>query len=211
MFNFLTILNVKTFKIHMRTCNFNTHKIVYVILLHIIFNYKHMFFRMLSIKYLKPKKNSRYKQGVRSSKIFKKYISKNNEPVIYRSGLELEFINYCENNPSIKQWASEPIQIKYFSRLNNKIMNYYPDFIVEKTNGSRIIVEIKPLSQTNKPTMRDNRWSKETWIKNIDKWMSAYKFAKEHNMSFAIVSENLHVQKITEEMFENYIQQFKNK
>lgn len=161
---------------------------------------------MSFIKHLKPKKNSHYKQGIRDPKIFKKYISScKNEPVIFRSGLELEFINYCENNPSIKRWASEPIKIKYYSRLDNKEMNYYPDFVIEKTNGSRIIVEVKPKSQTYKPTVYDNLWAKEAWVKNMDKWVAAYRFAKKHNMSFVIVCENLQVRRITEDMVNEHL------
>lgn len=166
---------------------------------------------MSFIKHLKPKKNSHYKQGVRDPKIFKKYISScKNEPVIFRSGLELEFINYCENNPSIKRWASEPIKIKYYSRLDSKEMNYYPDFIIEKTNGDRIIVEIKPKAQTYKPTVYDNLWSKEAWIKNMDKWIAAYKFAKKHKMSFVVVCENFQVRRITEDMVNEYVNHINN-
>lgn len=166
---------------------------------------------MSFIKHLKPKKNSHYKQGVRDPKIFKKYIaSYKNEPVIFRSGLELEFINYCENNPSIKRWASEPIKIKYYSRLDSKEMNYYPDFIIEKTNGDRIIVEIKPKAQTYKPTVYDNLWSKEAWIKNMDKWIAAYKFAKKHKMSFVVVCENFQVRRITEDMVNEYVNHINN-
>lgn len=161
---------------------------------------------MSFIKHLKPKKNSHYKQGIRDPKIFKKYISScKNEPVIFRSGLELEFINYCENNSSIKRWASEPIKIKYYSRLDDKEMNYYPDFVIEKTNGSRIIVEVKPKSQTYKPTVYDNLWAKEAWVKNMDKWVAAYRFAKKHNMSFVIVCENLQVRRITEDIVNEHL------
>ena len=166
---------------------------------------------MSFIKHLKPKKNSHYKQGVKDPRIFKKYIAScKNEPVIFRSGLELEFINYSENHPSIKRWASEPIKIKYYSRLNGKEMNYYPDFVVEKTNGSRIIVEIKPKSQTYKPTVYYNLWLKKAWIKNMDKWTAAYKFTKEHKMSFIVVCENLQVRRITEDMVNEYIDHINN-
>ena len=62
------------------------------------------------IKHLKPRKNGRYHQGVIDPKHTKKYYSdKMNEPIIYRSGLELQFIQYCENNPKVAKWASEPI------------------------------------------------------------------------------------------------------
>ena len=166
---------------------------------------------MSFIKHLIPKKNSRYKQVVKDHKIFKKYIAScKGDPVIFRSSLELEFINYCENHPSIKRWASEPLKIKYYSRLDGKEMNYYPDFVIEKTNGSRIIVEIKPKSQTYKPTVYDNLWSKQAWVKNMDKWIAAYKFAKEHNMSFIVVSENMQVHRITEDLVTEYIDSINN-
>lgn len=162
----------------------------------------------MNIKNLKPRKNSHYKQDIVNPKVFKKYVSScKNEPVIYRSGLELQFIQYCENNSSIKRWASEPIAIRYFSRLDGKEQNYYPDFIIEKTSGKRFIVEIKPESQTYRPSKYDNTWSKEAWIKNSDKWIAAYNFAKKHNMEFIIVSEGMKTKRVDE----NLVRQFMNK
>ena len=143
-----------------------------------------------SIKRLKPKKHSRYKQGIIPESLCKKYYNScRSEPIIYRSGLELQFIQYCENHPSIVKWASEPIAIKYFSRLDDKECNYYPDYIIENKDGKRCIIEIKPYEQTVKPTINDSDWLKQAWIKNIDKWLAAKKFAAEHNMSFLIVTE----------------------
>ena len=53
------------------------------------------------------------------------------EPIIYRSGLELQFINFCENNPKIMHWAAEPIKIEYFNRMKDKMSNYFPDYLIE--------------------------------------------------------------------------------
>ena len=54
------------------------------------------------IKQLKPKKGSMYHQGMVDPKKCRKYASGcKNEPIIYRSGLELQFMTYCENNPSV--------------------------------------------------------------------------------------------------------------
>ena len=98
------------------------------------------------IKSLKPKKNSHFHQGYVSEKLCTKlFRSAKNEPIIYRSQLELQFIQFCENNPKVKQWASEPIAIEYFSRLDNRIAHYYPDYVIETYDGNHIIVEIKPL------------------------------------------------------------------
>jgi len=142
------------------------------------------------IKQMRPRKNSKYHQGyVPESLCSKLYNSVRDEPIIYRSGLELQFIQFCENNPKILHWASEPIKIPYFNRIRNKTQNYYPDYVIENDKHERIIVEVKPFNQTVKPDIVDSRWSKETWITNIDKWTAARAFADEHNMKFIIVTE----------------------
>ena len=143
-----------------------------------------------NIKNIKPRKNSKYHQGYVPVNLTKKlFNSCKNEPIIYRSGLELQFIQFCENNPNIKYWASEPISIKYFSRLLNREQNYYPDYVLETNTGNKIIVEIKPYNQTIKPSMQDSEWLKESWIRNCDKWKAANEFAHKNNAKFIIVTE----------------------
>ena len=142
------------------------------------------------IKHVKPSKKSRYHQGYIDKTTLKKYFTENrDEPIIYRSGLELKFIQYCENNPKIVKWASESIKIPYFNRIQQKQANYYPDYIIEDYKGERTIVEIKPYNQTIKPKAQDNKWLKETWITNVDKWSAAKAFAETHNMKFMIITE----------------------
>lgn len=144
----------------------------------------------LKIKNLKPRKHSMYHQGMLDPKKFPKYYSAcKSDPIIYRSGLELQFINYCEAHPSIVKWASEPIEIHYTSRLDGKEHSYYPDYIIENKDGERCIVEVKPYNQTVKPDAVDNRWLKETWIKNVDKWSAAKSFADKRGMKFILVTE----------------------
>lgn len=144
----------------------------------------------LKIKHLKPSKKSRFKQGAIDPKSCKKYFTEAaNMPIIYRSSLELMFIRYCETMPSISKWASEPIAIPYYSRLSQRQANYYPDYIIESTEGVKTIVEIKPYSQTQKPKPTDSRWLKEAYIKNVDKWAAAKQYADSHNMRFLIVTE----------------------
>ena len=144
----------------------------------------------LRIKRMKPKKNGFYKQGVIDPKRMKKYYSEcMSDPIIYRSGLELQFITFCENSSSIVKWASEPIKIPYFSRLANKEQNYYPDYIIENADGKKCIVEVKPSNQIYKPDATDSAWSKENWIRNCDKWMAAKKFAEDRGMKFIIITE----------------------
>lgn len=142
------------------------------------------------IKNNKPKKNSRYHQGYVPVQYTKKlFQSVKGEPIIYRSGLELQFIQFCENNPKIKKWASEPIAIKYTCRLDEKEHDYYPDYVIETNDNNKIIVEIKPYCQTVKPGATDSRWLKESWIKNCDKWKAANDFAHKNNAKFIIITE----------------------
>ena len=142
------------------------------------------------IKHVKPQKKGFYKQGYLDPKKLSKYANScKNEPVIYRSGLELQFIQYCENSSNIKKWASEPMQIPYYSNLEHKECNYYPDYVLENQKGNMVIVEVKPYNQTVKPQPSDSIWLKQQWIKNLDKWSAAKKFAETHNMKFIIVTE----------------------
>jgi len=144
-----------------------------------------------NIKNFKPRKNSKYHQGYVPQQLCTKlFTTTKNEPIIYRSGLELQFIEFCENNPKVKKWASEPLSIKYFSRLDDKECNYYPDYVIETSDGNHIIVEIKPYEQTIKPDANDSKWLKEQWIKNTDKWHAATDFAHNHNAKFIIITEN---------------------
>ena len=144
----------------------------------------------LFIKHVKPRKNGFYKQGCVDPKSCHKYADAcKTDPIIYRSGLELQFIQYCENNSNIVKWASEPLKIPYYSRLDQKECNYYPDYILENKKGNKVIVEVKPYNQTLKPDLTDTKWLKEQWIKNIDKWTAAKKFAEDHDMKFIIVTE----------------------
>ena len=143
-----------------------------------------------NIKNMKPKKNSKWHQGyVPNSLCTKLFRSCKDEPIIYRSGLELQFIQFCEGNPKIKRWASEPLPIQYYSRLTKSIKNYYPDYVIETTEGNKIIVEIKPYNQTIKPDANASMWLKEAWVVNTDKWQAANEFAHKHNAKFIIVTE----------------------
>ena len=143
------------------------------------------------IKKHKPNKNSHYHQGAINGSKFKKiFESCKKDVIIYRSGLEYNFIKWCETSPKVVRWASEPICIEYVSRLDNKKHRYYPDFFIECNNNIKYIVEIKPYAQTIKPTLNASDWDKKTWIKNIDKWKYAIEFSKkQNNTKFIIITE----------------------
>ena len=64
---------------------------------------------------------------------------------------------WCDNHDKVVAWSSEPIEIKYISRQDNRAHRYYPDFYFKASQGDgtfkEYLVEIKPKSQIQKPKM----------------------------------------------------------
>ena len=92
---------------------------------------------------------NKYANGLYSLKNPQKY-SGNKNPR-YRSAWEHAFMRFCDNHPSVVNWASEAVQIPYRNPLTGKGTIYVPDFIVVyQTKGRKIaeLVEVKPKSQT---------------------------------------------------------------
>lgn len=152
---------------------------------------------MHSIKNNKPSKKSGFVQGYFPINECKKY--RGNGPIIYRSSWEKKFCLYCERNPEISFWSSESFSIRYFSPLDQKYHNYFPDYIVQLVNGSVIIVEIKPKAQLNKPTppkratpkaVKNYKWAYETWVTNMTKKAAAEEFAKIKGWKYMLVTED---------------------
>ena len=61
----------------------------------------------------------------------------------YDSSWELEYMKELENDDSIAKWTkNHGIRISYFSE-DSKFRTYNPDFLVENTDGSIELVEMK--------------------------------------------------------------------
>ena len=80
----------------------------------------------MSIKNVKPTKNSGFNQGYYNPQYPEKYIGPT--PIIYRSSWEHKFMIWCDKNDKVLKWSSEPVEIKYWFRKTNKAHTYYPDF-----------------------------------------------------------------------------------
>lgn len=142
------------------------------------------------IKKFKPN-NSHYTQGIISSNKMKKlFESQYNKPIIYRSSWEMIFINWLEHSNSVKYWGSESLGINYYNPIKKRMSTYYPDFIVEFTDGSIHLFEIKPKHETIKPKNTNNKYKIETYITNISKWKSAKEYCINNNMKFSIITED---------------------
>ena len=93
--------------------------------------------------------------------------------IIYRSGWELAFAQWCDRNPCVVEWGGEPMCVQYRNPagvdfdackkfganpqdpMNWPVANYYPDFYVNLKNDEgeelKLIIEIKPKYQTERP------------------------------------------------------------
>lgn len=141
-----------------------------------------------NIKYLKPKKNGRYKQGYidpRSCKKLFEQISK--EVIIYRSSYELKFIMWMENSDKVTRWGSECFYIPYMF-VDGTTHKYWPDYFVEFVDGTKMVVEIKPYNQTQRVT-NENCWAAKEYAKNMCKWNAAMEFCKKKGYLFKVLTE----------------------
>lgn len=142
------------------------------------------------------KKNPKFYQGYYKCINPEKYIGKG--PIVYRSGLELKFMRWCDKTDTILRWSSESIPIPYYDSHQKKWRKYFVDNFVEIKEGAEIkkyLVEIKPHKQTLEPVKSKSKkktsllYEQMMWINNCDKWNFAKEFAKKHGMEFIIITE----------------------
>lgn len=119
--------------------------------------------------------------------------------IVYRSGWELKLCSYLDRHPQVIKWSSEEIVIPYRSPIDGKMHRYFTDFYVEQINREgrkeKLIIEVKPKSQTKPPkipkNVRNKRYINEvkTWGINSAKWLAAEEYAKDRGMTFRIMTE----------------------
>lgn len=155
----------------------------------------------MSIKNVKPTKNSGFNQGYFNPKNPEKYAGP--LPIIYRSSWEYKFMIWCDINDKVLVWSSEPVEIKYWSRQGNKQRTYHPDFYFKilKQDGTteEYLAEIKPKAQIQKPTMpakmskkaiESYKFLAEQYVKNMDKYNAAKQYAEGRNWKFIVLTED---------------------
>lgn len=116
----------------------------------------------------------------------------------FKSSLELNAVRYADFNKFIVKWSLEPFAISYIKPADNRQHRYFPDLFLEFSNGSKILVEIKSKSETQKPKvpMRKTeqsiaRYAKAclTFATNQAKWLAANKFCQMRGIQFCILTE----------------------
>ena len=96
--------------------------------------------------------------------------------ITYRSLWERRFMLYCDRSDQIFKWSSEELHIPYVAPKDNQWHNYYPDFMVNTSDGRIILVEIKPHYQRK-------------YKVNQAKWKAAREYCKQHGYEFVVLTE----------------------
>jgi len=126
-----------------------------------------------------------------------KYVGK--DLAVIRSSWEKQFARWCDTNPSILQWASEPFPVNYWDPIRKKNRRYFPDFLikVQDKEGKEAVycVEVKPYKEIITPK-NSNRKSEKTkihevatYITNTAKWKAADDYCKKRGIIFRIITE----------------------
>ena len=110
----------------------------------------------------------------------------------YRSSWEFAFMNFCDNNPAVVNWASESVKIPYFNPVSGKQTIYVPDFLIVYIDANMRqhteLVEIKPLTEMTMETAKSYRDKLMVAI-NMAKWAAADAWCKANNIRFRVVTE----------------------
>ena len=134
---------------------------------------------------------SKYANGKFTIRNREKYVGR--EEPTYRSSWEFSFMQFCDNNPSVLQWASEPFMIPYRNPLTGKNTIYVPDFMMVYVDRNQQkhaeVIEVKPTKETSFESARSVR-DRAAVALNMAKWSAAQEFCKSYGMRFRVVTEN---------------------
>lgn len=135
---------------------------------------------------------SRWSQGLYQPTNPDKYVGKRTPR--YRSSWEWAFMRFCDNNPSVTQWASESIQIPYRNPLTGKNTIYVPDFFIVYNNKKKQqvaeLIEVKPNNQAKFESVGKNAQNQAALVVNRAKWEAANKWAKLKGIRFRVLTES---------------------
>ena len=132
-----------------------------------------------------------FRQGIYTIKNPQKYVGAGQPK--YRSGWEMTFMMFLDNNDHIVQWASESISIPYRNPITGKQSMYVPDFIVTyrgRDNTLRAeMIEIKPKKQSIIEERQSQRDRAQVAI-NYAKWAEAQKWCRRNGLTFRVITED---------------------
>lgn len=135
---------------------------------------------------------AKWAQGLFTPKNAEKYVGKHTPR--YRSGWELTFMNFCDNNKNVLYWASEALAVPYMNPMTGKRSNYIPDFFVVYQNkrGQKVaeVVEIKPKKQSLIESRVASARDRAVVAVNHAKWQAAMAYCKAQGYTFRVITED---------------------
>ena len=134
----------------------------------------------------------KFAQSVYTPKNAEKYVG--NKLPYCRSSWETTFCMFCDNNPAVQQWSSEPVKIPYRDPLTGKQTVYVPDFLityVDRNERKHVeMVEIKPANQMILEKVGKNPYNQAQYVKNMANWSAATQFCKQRDIRFRVINEH---------------------
>lgn len=101
---------------------------------------------------------------------------------------------FCDENSSIKQWASESIKIPYTDPHTGKRRHYTPDFLIQYVDAHgkmhNELIEVKPKNQTFLKEAGRSKRNKVATEVNHAKWQSAVAFCDRVGLVFRVITED---------------------
>lgn len=134
----------------------------------------------------------KFAQSIYQVKNLEKYVG--SKLPYCRSSWETTFCVFCDNNPAIEQWASEPIKIPYRDPLTGKPTVYVPDFLISYVDKHMKkhaeLIEIKPANQMLREKVGKNPYNQAQYVKNMAKWAAAAQWAQQQGIKFRVINEH---------------------
>jgi len=116
-----------------------------------------------------------------------------NRTPTYRSSWEYTFMKFCDEHPSVSQWASEAVKIPYRNPLTGKQTIYVPDFFIvyaDKGGKQKVeLIEVKPKNQAVKENLGRSRANQAHYVINMAKWEAARSWCKQKGIFFRVITE----------------------
>jgi len=134
---------------------------------------------------------SKFAQGSYKVKNPNKYVGKGVPR--YRSGWELSFMQFLDNNDNVMQWASESIQIPYRNPVTGKQSIYVPDFLITyRTRDNTLMAEVIEIKPKKQSVIEGKMSAKERMVVAINyaKWDQATKWCKRNGLKFRVITED---------------------
>ena len=115
--------------------------------------------------------------------------------ICYRSSWEFKYMYKLDHSPDIIEWQSEEFFIAYVSPIDGKVHRYFPDFKIKTKDNKILVIEIKPLYQTQPPKQSKGKINKSyirevaTYGVNMAKFEAAKKYCENKGWHFQILTE----------------------